>query len=144
MVKKKRGRPRVEHLIRSIEVRSVHVHMSMHIEDEKSPNPRHAGSAWMEVRGVFDEPVKGQTDVVISVHEERDEKFGTVRPAVVGHLIQMRPECRIVVGFPTKDFDRAWALAAGGKLTHAWLSMTVPHYNNAAVPSVSFANEPIE
>jgi hypothetical protein len=79
-----------------------------------------------------------------SVHEELEEKFGTLRPAVVGHLIQMRPECRVVLGLPTKDFDRAWVLAAGGRLTHAWLSMTKPHYNDASVPSVSFSNEPIE
>jgi hypothetical protein len=110
----------------------------MHIDHARSPNPRHGGRAWMEVRGVFNEPVKNQTDVVISIHEETEQTFGTLRPAVVGHLIQMRPECRIVVGVPTKDFDRAWALAAGGRLTHAFVSMTKPHYN------VSFSNEPIE
>ena len=144
MAQNKRGRPRVEHLIRAIEVRSVHVHMSMSVEDAKSLSPRHSGRAWIEVRGLFDEPVKAQTEVFISVHEELDENFGTVRPAVVGHVVQMRPECRVVIGIPTRDFDRAWTLAAGGRLTHAWLSMTVPHYNSAAVPSLSFANEPIE
>ena len=97
MAKKKRGRPRLEYLIRSIEVRSVHMHMSVRVEDEKGPNPIPSGRCWMEVRGVFDEPVKGQTDVVISVHEDDGGGFRTVRPAVIKHLVQMRPECRVVV-----------------------------------------------
>ena len=84
MPKKNRGRSRVEHLIRSIEVRSVHVHMSMHVRVEKGPNPRHSGRAWIEVRGVFDEPVKKQREVVISVHEELEKSLGPIRPAVVG------------------------------------------------------------
>src|SRR5690242_4857608 len=101
MPKKTRGRPRVEYLIRSIEVRSVRVFMSAHVEDAKSTNLRHAGKAWMQVRGVFDEPVKKQTEVVISIHEETDKDFGTPRPAVIGHVIDMRPACRIVMGIPT-------------------------------------------
>jgi hypothetical protein len=116
----------------------------MRVSNERGEDPRRDGKAWMEVRGVFDEPVKGQKDVVISVHEDEDGRFGPVRPAVVGYMFQMRPECRIVVTVTTRDFERAWTLAAGGRLTHAWLSMTVPRYNDAEVPSVAFSNEPIE
>src|SRR5689334_20042190 len=144
MAKKKRGRPRVEYLIRSIEVRSVATHMSVRMKDERSSSPTRDGSCWMELRGVFDEPVKGQSEVVISVHEEESAEVGPVRPAVIGHVLQMRPECRVLVTVPPKQFERAWTLAAGGRLTHAWLSMTSPRYNSASVPSVSFANEPIE
>jgi hypothetical protein len=140
MAKKKRGRPRVEYLIRSIEVRSVRTHLSTHIDKEK----RRGGSCWMEVRGVFDEPVKGQSNVAISVHEQPPAEVSANTSTALGHLIQMRPECRVVVTVPPREFDRAWTLAAGGRLTHAWLSMTTPHYNDATVPSVAFANEPIE
>jgi hypothetical protein len=45
---------------------------------------------------------------------------------------------------PPKQFDRAWTLAVAGAPRHAWLSMTTPHYNDASVPSVAFADEPIE
>ena len=55
----------------------------------------------------------------------------------------MRPECRIVVGVPTKDFHRAWPTAAGGRITHAWVAMNKSHDNDASVPSVSFSNEPV-
>jgi hypothetical protein len=144
MANTKRGRPRVRHLIRSIEIRSVRLHMSLRVDNERSAAPKRAGSCWMEVRGVFDEPVKQQSDVVISVHEEEGADFGPNRPAVIGHVIQMRPECRVVIGVSQEHFERAWSLASGGRLTHAWMSLTEPRYNNAQVPAVAFANEPIE
>ena len=144
MAKRKRGRPRVEYLLRSVEVRAVRTHMSLRMEDAHGANPRMGGGCWMELRGVFDEPVRGQSEVAISLREDESDDVGAARPAVVGYVVQMRPECRVVVSVPPKQFDRAWALAAGGQLTHAWLSLTKPRYNDAAVPSVSFANHPIE
>jgi len=48
---------------------------------------------------VFDEPINLQTNVAISVHEDSTDNFGTVRPASVGHLLQIRPVCQIVVAF---------------------------------------------
>jgi hypothetical protein len=143
MPKKRLGRPRVEYLIRSIEVRAVRTHMSLRIEEPRGANTMRTGSCWMELRGVFDEPVKGQSQVAISLHED-DKCDGSVRPTVVGHVVDMRPECRVVVSIPSRQFERAWTLAAGGQLTHAWMSLTKPRYNDAAVPAIAFANHPIE
>lgn len=142
MTKKKRAR--VEYLIRSIEVRSVYTHLSLHVDGERTGHPKPGGNCWMEVRGVFDEPVKGQSEVVISIQEDERGEIGPARPASIGHVIQMRPHLRAVVAMPPKAFERTWTLAASGRLSHAWISMTKPHYNDASVPSVAFANELIE
>ena len=144
MAKAKRGRPRVRHLIRSIDVQSVRQYMSLRVDDDRSAAPKRAGKCWMEVRGTFDEPVKRQSEVVISVHQEEGADFGPNRPAVIGHVIEMRPACRVVIGVSREHFERVWTLASGGRLTHAWMSLTEPHYNDAQVPAVAFANEPIE
>jgi len=98
----------------------------------------------MELRGVFDEPVRGQSEVAISLHEDETGEVGPNRPAVVGHIVDMRPECKVLVTLASKQFDRVWALASGGQLTHAWMSLTKPRYNDATVPAMAFANHPIE
>ena len=144
MAKKKQGRPRVEYLIRSIEVRSVNTHMSLRPETDHGPETKVVGQCWMQISGTFDEPVKGQSKVVISVHEDERGFVGPGHPASVGCLVQRSPELRVLVHLPPALFERAWMLAAGGRLTHAWMSLTKLHHNDGWVPSVAFANQPIE
>jgi len=39
------------------------------------------------------------------------------------------------------DFDRLWTLAIGGKLTHAYLYFTKPHFHHGLVVNASFSTE---
>jgi hypothetical protein len=39
------------------------------------------------------------------------------------------------------DFDRIWALAVSGRLTHGRLYFTKPHYGRGRVVSASFSTE---
>jgi hypothetical protein len=144
MTKRKIGRPRIEYLIRSIDVRSIKTHISARPATGKTPHLKVEGKCWMQVRGVFDEPVKGQSEVVISIHEDERAFAGQGHPDSVGCLLERRPELRVLVHLNPDLFHRTWLLAAGGRLTHAWMSLTKPHYNDAWVPAVAFANEPIE
>jgi hypothetical protein len=141
---KRRRRRRIQNLTRIAEVRSFNVHVSAGIEDANSANPRRRGSAWLEVRGVMDEPVKGTSEIRISVHEAKDDNLGTTRPAVVGYVFGTRPDVHVVVTVEPMLFERAWSMAISGNLKNVWLSMTPPYYGNADVPSISFSNEPIE
>lgn len=88
--------------------------------------------------------MKGQSEVVISVHEDERGFAGPGHPASVGCLVQRSPELRVLVHLPPALFERAWMLAAGGRLTHAWMSLTKLHHNDGWVPAVAFANQPIE
>ncbi len=142
--RKKRGRPRDEYLIRIAEVTSFNVHVSAGIEEAKGTNPRRSGSSWLEVRGVMDEPVKGTSDIRISVHEAKDDDLGTRRPAVVGFVFGTKPDVHVVVTFDTKVFERTWAMALSGNLKNVWVSLTPPKWGSADVRSISFSNEPIE
>ncbi len=143
MAKKRMGRPVVEYVIRTIEVKTVRMYVSHRIDDRRySCTP---GDAWLQVRGTTDEPINGQSDVEISIQErDRDEK--TVRDTTksIGALIQLQPQAQIVVDMPPRLFDRTWTMAAGGQLRHVWISMTKPKGKFAPVVSVSFQNEPIE
>lgn len=68
-------------------------------------------------------------------------QIGPARPASVGSVIQARPELSFVLSWPHVDFDRIWALALSGRLTHGHLYFTKPHYNTGLVVNASFSNE---
>jgi hypothetical protein len=140
---KRRRRTRVEHLIRTVEVRSFNVYGNAGIDDAKGSNPKRSGGAWLEFRGVLDEPVKGQLNTRIGVHEAKDDNLGSKRPAV-GYVFGTKPELHVVVTLQPDLFERILMMAIAGRVMHAWISMTPPHYGQADVPSISFSNEPIE
>lgn len=68
-------------------------------------------------------------------------QVGPWRPASVGALIQARPELSFVLTWPQIDFDRVWALAVSGRLTHSRLYFTKPYYNSGLVVNASFSTE---
>jgi len=144
MAKKRKGRDRVEHLIRIVEIHTRRLHVSARIENPNASSPQRRDSSWLEVAGIMDEPVKGTKDIRISIHEAEDNVLGPKRPAVIGFVFGTKPEVHAVVTVGPKLFDRTWIMAATGTLRNAWISMTPPKWGNADAPSVSFSNEPIE
>jgi len=47
----------------------------------------------------------------------------------------------MVITFPHSEFDRLWSFALSGRLNHAWVAFTKPHYNTGLVLAVSFSSE---
>lgn len=144
MAKKKLGRPRLEYLMPIIEVTNVAMHLSHRVDDRRSAYLS-CGDAWLQVRGTADEPIEGQSDVEISVHEVDGVK-GPAQDMTksIGTLVQLKPHPHVVLDMPPKMFDRAWTMAAGGQIRYIWLSMTKSKGRYAAIVSVSIQNEPIE
>lgn len=129
--------------MRIIEVKGVQMHVSTHVDDG-GRFYRPGGDAWLRVCGTFDEPLKGQGDVEISIHELDEEGPAHDRTTSIGALIQLKPQALVVIDMPHDLFDRTWAMAAGGKISFAWISMTKPKGRDALVLNLSFTNEPME
>ena len=70
------------------------------------------------------------SDVVIRIIEDELDELGPNRPAAIGHVLGTKPDVTVYLAMPAKQFERAWMLAAGGRLSHAWISMTPPHYGS--------------
>lgn len=141
MAKKRRKSGRPEMLSRSVEISSFSATVRLNAVHPKGENPYIEGEPWLELRGTATEAVRDVRDVRISMYPRSTLQIGPARPASVGSLIQARPELSFVLTWPHVDFDRIWALALSGRLTHGNLYFTKPHYNTALVVSASFSNE---
>lgn len=130
-----------ELLSRDVEIASFGATVRLHTVHHKGDEPYIESKPWLEVRGTATEPVKGMTDVKISMYPEDKPIVGTARPAAVGAIIRARPTLDVVLTWPHVDFDRVWALAVGGHLKFAHLIFTKPHYKGALVVDASFSNE---
>lgn len=141
---KRTKRKRLENLVRTAEISSFNVYLSAGIRDANGTHPEREGDAWLEFRGTLNEPVKGQSAVRFGVHRAKDDNFGTKRPAVVGYVFSVHPDVHVYVQFQPDLYDKTFAMAMAGHVTHAHVVMTPPRYGSADVPSISFSNEPIE
>jgi len=127
----------------TIEVTAVAMYASHRISDRAHPL-RPGCHGWLQLRGTTDEPIKGQSDVEISVHQAAEDGSAPNTNNSIGALIQIKPGAHIVLDIPPALFDRVWAMASGEQLRHLWLSMRKPQRNKAIVLSVLFQNQPIE
>jgi hypothetical protein len=141
MSKKRLAGGRPEMLSRNIEISSFSATVRLHAVHPKGEDPYIESEPWLELRGTVTEPVRDVRDVRISMYPQDTLQVGTARPAAVGALIQARPQLSFVLKWSHVDFDRVWALAVGGRLTHAHLYFTKPHYNTGLVVNASFSNE---
>lgn len=126
---------------RQIQVQSVAVHLSRRAEKPRGSPPIFEGGPWLEVRGIVEESVRGVRNVVITVDIDDREEPRASDPPSVGAIIQLRPQVQAVVGLPSADFDRVWALATSGRLRYCWMAFTELYRQSAVVVSVSFSNE---
>ena len=141
-MKTKRKNERSEMLSRNIEISSFATSVRLHASERRGEDPVIESRPWLELRGTMAEPIRDVRDVMISLFPREDAtNVGTARPASVGALIQVRPELSFVITWPPADFDRVWALALSGRLTHARLSFTKPYRGSALVVGASFSNE---
>jgi hypothetical protein len=139
---KKRKSSQPEVLFRHIEISSFSASVELSAGHRRGEDPHIESRPWLELRGVATEPVGNVSGVKISMFpRENAREVGTARPASVGSVIQARPELDLVLIWPPEDFDRVWALAVAGRLTHGHLSFTKPYRNRGLVLAASFANE---
>jgi hypothetical protein len=96
---------------------------------------------WLELQGKAIEPVKGVTEVKISLYPKDELQVGTARPASCGAIIGAKPELHAIITWSQMEFDRVWTLAMSGHLKWAYLYFTKPHYGGGLVVSASFGNE---
>lgn len=139
--KKKRRSNRPEIISRNVTIAGFRATVRLHAVYRRGDEPYIESQPWLELRGTLAEAIKGVTDVVISMYPEDKPVVGTPRPAAIGAIIGVKPTFQVVLTWPHADFDRVWALAVSGRLSHAHLALTPPHYNSGLVVSASFSNE---
>jgi len=140
--KRKSGTP--EMLSRHVEIRSSRLTVRVYAVHRKGDEPEIESQPWLELKGVFTEPLKDVRDVQISLYPKDRMEVGTARPASCGAIIRARPEVQFVITWPQHEFDRLWAMVLGNRLTHAHFYFTKPQYNSGLVVSASFSSEPEE
>jgi hypothetical protein len=140
MARRTIGRRSYETLSRSVDITLVKTRVSVRPDDPNGRDPIIESSAWLELLGTADGPIKGTRDVEIHISAAEKVHPGAGPPACVGAIIQVRPAVSVVVQFPHLDFDRLWAMALAGRLTHAHLAFVKPHYGKARVLSLSVSS----
>jgi hypothetical protein len=139
---KKNKSGHAEVLSRSVKISSFSARVRLDAVHRRGEQPHIESGPWLELTGLTAEPVGNVRGVRISMFPREDaHEVGTARPASVGALIEARPELSFVLVWPAPDFDRVWALALAGQLTHGHLSFTKPYRNRGLVVAASFANE---
>lgn len=133
-----------EMLSRNVEITAFSPTIRLHAIHRKNEDPYVEAAPWLELRGKALEPLKGVTDVKISMWVRDDVKCGTARPASIGSVLGAKPVLDFGLTWPRQEFDQVWALALSGHLKFAHLYFTKPHYNSGLVVSASFSNEPEE
>jgi hypothetical protein len=122
-------------------ISAVAPRVSIHVKRPKDPEPEIEGRPWLELRGQLTEPVRDTLDVVIKVWADPDKRVGPARPVAVAHIMSVKPEVEVIGSCAPSEFDYIWSLALSGRLTHAYMSFTKPHYGSASVLYISFSSE---
>jgi hypothetical protein len=128
-------------LSQNVEISSFSATVRLHAVHRKGEEPYIESQPWLELRGTATEPVRDVRNVKISMFPRDTLQVGSARPASVGAVIQAKPELSFVLTWPQVDFNRVWALAVSGRLTHSRLYFTKPHYNSGLVVNASFSTE---
>src|SRR6266545_7870791 len=138
MAKKRRKSGQPEMLSRNVEISSSSATVRLDVVHRKREEPHIESEPWLELRGTATEPVRDVREVRISMFPRDASHVGPAGPASVGAVIHAKPELDFVLTWPPVDFDRVWALAVSGRLTHSRLYFTKPHYGSGLVVSASF------
>jgi len=137
--RRRNGKP--EMLSRNVAITSFSATVRLNAIHHKGDEPYIKGQPWLELRGTAQEPVKGVTDVKISMWPREKVEIGSARPASVGVVLGARPELAFGLTWPQAEFDWVWNLAVSGHLKVAHVYFTKPHYDSGLVVSASFSNE---
>jgi hypothetical protein len=132
---------RDETMRRNAVISSIAPRVSVSVKGAKDPEPEIQGRPWLELRGQITEPIRDAQDVVFKLWPDPDRRVGPARPVAVGHITRIRPQVEVIASCAPAEFTYIWSLALSGHLTHAYMSYTKPHYNEASVLYMSFSNE---
>jgi len=141
MPKRKRSPNKPEMLSRNVAISSFPATVRIGAVHRRGEEPEIESQPWLELQGKATEPIRGVTDVKISMYPREPLVIGTARPASAGAIIQAKPELSVVLTWANADFDRVWTLATTGQLKYSHLYFTKPHYNSGLVVSASFSTE---
>ena len=78
-------------LSRNLEITSFGASVRLHAIHRKGEEPYIESQPWLELPGTATEPVKGVTDVKVSMYPRDTNEIGTARPASVAAIIGARP-----------------------------------------------------
>jgi hypothetical protein len=140
MPKKSRTK-RPDILNRTVDIASFGASLRVGVDEPNDPEPEIEVKPWLELRGVLDEPIRQTSDIVLSLYPDPRTKVGTAPPPAVGSVIGVRSTVEAVISVPHAEFDRLWSFALSGRLKHAWMALTQPHYNRGLVLAVSFSSQ---
>jgi hypothetical protein len=128
-------------LTRTGEISSFSASVRISAVHRKSEEPEIESQPWLELRGRLHEPVKGMTDLKVSLYTREPLTVGPARPASVGSIIGTKPELHVILPWSPAEFDRVWALALSGHLKFTHLYFTSPRYGSGLVVNASFSSE---
>ena len=97
-------------LSRNVEITSFSATVLLNAIRHKGDEPYVEGQPWLELRGTAQEPVKGVSDVKISMGPREKVEIGAAQPASVGTVLGARPELAFALTWPQTEFDRVWNL----------------------------------
>ena len=138
--RRRKSRPD-ETLSRNVIISSISTSVRITMEDATDPDPLLDGRQYLDLRGYMPDPVRDIDEVVMHLWSDAHWRVGSVRPAAIAHVVGMRPAVDVICSLPPAEFGYVWSLALSGRLTHAYLTFTRPHYNRAPVHSLSFSSE---
>lgn len=141
MPRKHRATKRPEPLARRAQISSCQFTQHISAVHNRGEEPEVECGPWLELLGKLEEPVKGVTDVRISLYPCEPVAIGLVRPAAIGAVINLKPEMSVVISWSEREFDRLWSMALAGHLKFAYLAFTAPRYRRARIVSASFGSE---
>lgn len=107
----------------------------------RGAEPEIESQPWLELRSRLHEPVKGVTDLKMSLYPKERLTMRPARPASVGSIIGTKSELYVVLPWSQAEFDRVWALASSGHLKFTDLCFTSSRYRRSHVVRASFSNE---
>jgi hypothetical protein len=87
------------------------------------------------------EPLNDVIAFDVQLHVDDRREPGPALPPSVGAILRVRPRVDAVVGMFGPDFDRAWTLAASGKLQYCRLAFTEPRHRKALIVSASLSTD---
>lgn len=141
MPRKRRDTKRAELLARTAQISSCRFTQRIRAVHNRGEEPYVECGPWLELLGKLEEPVKGVTDVRISLYPLEPVVVGPVRPAAIGAVISLKLEMSVVISWSEREFDRLWSMALAGHSKFAYLAFTPPRNGRARIVSASFGSE---
>ena len=124
--KKRVKNPKPEMLTRTGEISSFSATVRISAVHQRGNEPEIESQPWLELRGKLHEPVKGVTDLKVSLYPREPLTVGTVRPASVGAIIGAKPELHAILIVAVARVNRSTRLRRCSPMASSEASATRP------------------